>query len=312
MPAKRDYYEVLGVQRGAPEDEIKKAFRKLARRYHPDVNPGDKAAEAKFKEIAEAYEVLTDKKKREQYDRFGHAEPGAGPGGFPGGGQPFEFRFEGGGPDGFGSFEDLFSGLFGGAGGPFRGRRGRGGPIAEDGEDILADMEIDFMDALRGAKKVFTLETAQGRETISVKVPPGVKDGQKIRLAAKGHPGVAGGEPGDLYLEMRVRPHPLLVRDGDNLRLEVPVTVGEAMNGAQIDLPTPWGAVKLKIPPGVSSGKMLRLRGMGAPAGGGASRGDLHLKLNVVLPDAPGDEAREAAKRIESAYGGDVRAELQF
>jgi len=313
MPPKKDYYESLGVPRTASEDDIKKAFRKLARRYHPDVNPGDKSAESKFKEIAEAYEVLTDKKKREQYDRFGHIEPGQGPGGFPGGGGgPFEFRFDEGGPGGFGSFEDLFSGLFGGGGFRRRGGRPAGGPIAEDGEDILAELAIDFMEALRGAKKVFTLETAHGRETIAVKVPAGVKDGQKIRLAGKGHPGVAGGEPGDLYLKVQLGSHPVLSRDGDNLLMEVPVTVSEALLGGSIDLPTPWGNVTMKIPAGVRTGQSLRLRGMGAPIPGTTTRGDLMLRLRIVLPDSPDDAAREAARRMDAAYGGSVRKDLAF
>jgi DnaJ-class molecular chaperone len=316
MAGKRDYYEVLGVAKGASEDEIKKAFRKLARRFHPDVNPGDKAAETKFKEIAEAHEVLSDKKKREMYDRFGHA--GApGPGGFPGGGaggQPFEFRF-GGDPnssEGFGSFEDLFSGLFGGGGGRRRGRSPFGTAIAEDGEDILAEMEIEFMEALRGAVKVLTLETSSGRETVKVKVPAGVDEGQKIRLAGKGHPGTAGGEPGDLYLKMRVEPHPILGRSGSNLTMDLPVTVGEALNGASIDVPTPWGSVKLKVPAGVKTGQSLRLRGMGSPVPGQDVKGDMLVKLKIVLPDEASAEAKAAAQVIDKSYRGNVRSGLQF
>lgn len=316
MANKRDYYEVLGVGKTAGEDEIKKAFRKLARRYHPDVNPGDKAAEAKFKEIAEAHEVLSDKKKREAYDRFGHAAteggPGGFPGGFPGGGQPFEFRFDGDGA-GFESFEDLFSGLFGGGGRKRgRGRSPFGTAIAEDGEDILTEMEIEFMEALRGVSRILTLESSAGRETVMVKVPAGIGDGQKIRLAGKGHPGRAGGEPGDLYIKLQVKPHPVLSRDGQNLLMEVPVTVGEAMNGASIDVPTPWGGVKLKLPAGVKTGQSLRLRGMGAPVPGKEERGDLHVKLRIVLPESPTEEARAAAQAIEKAYRGDVRKGLTF
>ncbi len=318
MANKRDYYEVLGVAKGASEDEIKKAFRKLARRFHPDVNPGDKAAETKFKEIAEAYEILSDKKKREMYDRFGHVDPAAGgPGGFPGGGgQPFEFRFDGDPTqfEGFGSFEDLFSGLFGGAGG--RRRRGGRGPsgtaIAEDGEDILAEMEIEFMEALRGTTKVLTLESSTGRETVKVKVPAGVAGGQKIRLAGKGHPGTAGGEPGDLYIKLDVNPHPILGRDGANLSMDLPVTVGEALNGASVDVPTPWGAVKMKLPPGVKTGQSLRLRGMGAPVPGKDEKGDLHVKLKIVLPEAPTEEAKAAAQVIDRAYKANVRGGLTF
>ncbi|MCE9581081.1 MAG: J domain-containing protein [Planctomycetes bacterium] len=319
MAPKRDYYEVLGVPKGASDDDIKKAFRKLARRYHPDVNPGDKGAETKFKEIAEAHEVLSDKKKREMYDRFGHVgEQGAG--GFPGGGaggQPFEFRFGGdpGSAEGFGNFEDLFSGLFGGGGGGRRRGRGRspfGTAIAEDGEDILAEMEIEFMEALRGVVKVLTLETSSGRETVKVKVPAGVGDGQKIRLAGKGHPGTAGGEPGDLYIKLAVNPHPILARDGANLTMEVPVTVGEALNGGAIDVPTPWGSVKLKVPAGVKSGQSLRLRGMGSPVPGQEAKGDMLVKLKIVLPEDASAEAKAAAQVIDKSYRGSVRAGLQF
>lgn len=314
MPTKRDYYDVLGVPRNASEDDIRKAFRKLARRTHPDVNPGDKTAEAKFKEIAEAHEVLSDKQKRARYDQFGHAEEAAGagfPGGFGRAGGPFEFRFEGS-PEGFGNFEDLFSGLFGGAFRPRRGGRGFGAAIAEDGEDILAEMEVEFLESLMGATKGLTLESSTGKETLKVKVPPGIRDGQKIRLAGKGHPGSGGGEPGDLYLKVSVRPHGLIARDGDDLRMEVPVTVGEAVNGASVTVPTPWGEVTAKIPPGMNSGKSLRLRGMGAPVPGKEARGDLYLKLCVVLPDAPDEAARAAAKAMESSYRGNVRSGLKL
>ena len=316
MATKRDYYEVLGVAKTATDDDIKKAFRKLARRYHPDVNPGDKTAETKFKEIAEAYEVLSDKKKRETYDRFGHAAPqasgpGGFPGGFPGGGQPFEYRFDGD-PSQFSSFEDLFSGLFGGGGPPRRGGSPFGTAIAEDGEDILAEMEIDFMEALRGVVKVLTLESSSGRETVKVKVPAGIGDGQKIRLAGKGHPGTSGGEPGDLYIKLSVRPHPVLGRDGANLTMDVPVTVGEAINGAAIDVPTPWGDVKLKVPAGVKTGQSLRLRGMGAPIPGQDVKGDMHVKLKIVLPENATPEAKAAAQVIDKAYSGSVRSGLKF
>jgi DnaJ-class molecular chaperone len=308
--AKQDYYETLGVPRTASEDDVKKAFRKQARRYHPDVNPGDKAAEAKFREITEAYEILSDKKKREHYDRFGHSVPQGAPFGAAGGPGGFqEFRFEGF-PDGFGNFEDLFSGLFGGGGGRRRGRRGA--PIAEDGEDILAEIDVDFMDALRGATTNLTLETERGRETIAVKIPPGVGEGQKIRLSGKGHPGSGGGDPGDLYLKVRVGAHALLKRDGSTLALEVPVTVGEAMNGASIEVPTPWGGVKLKVPPGVGTGKQLRLRGMGAPVPGESGRGDFLVTLRVVLPEKPDEAVKEAARKIDASYEGNVRADLKL
>lgn len=314
MATKRDYYEVLGVAKAASDDEIKKAFRKLARRYHPDVNPGDKTAETKFKEIAEAYEVLSDKKKRETYDRFGHAVPQAGgfPGGFPGGGgQPFEYRFDGD-PSQFSSFEDLFSGLFGGGGRRRRGGSPFGTAIAEDGEDILAEMEIEFMEALRGVVKVLTLESSSGRETVKVKVPAGIGDGQKIRLAGKGHPGTSGGEPGDLYIKLSVKPHAVLGRDGANLTMDVPVTIGEALNGAAIEVPTPWGDVKLKIPAGVKTGQSLRMRGMGAPVPGQDAKGDMHVKLKIVLPETATPEAKAAAQVIDKAYGGPVRSGLKF
>jgi molecular chaperone DnaJ len=371
--ATNDLYDVLGVKRGASAEEIRKAYRKLARRYHPDVNPGNKQAEERFKEISQAHDILSDPEKRKVYDEFGMeglrggfdaqrarasaewanrqraAGAGAGPGGFG--------RFE--------RFEDIFGDIFGG---------GRMGP--EPGGDAEASLEIDLLDAIRGVATQVAIDrpercatcggsggdrssesncpecdgrghmqvgrgpiafsrtcprcggagriaaracaACQGRgqtprtERLAVHIPAGVDNGSRVRVAGKGAPGTAGGPPGDLYIVIRVRPHALLERRGNDLYLDVPVTLGEAALGATITVPTPDGDVRVKVPPGSQSGQLLRIRGHGVPVLKGDGRGDLYIRLMVQVPAQPSEQVRDAIRTVETAYGKDPRSDLRL
>lgn len=274
--SKRDYYDVLGIRKGASDDEIKKSFRKLAVKYHPDKNPGDKEAEEKFKEINEAYGVLSDKTKRQRYDQFGHAGVGGagGAGGNPFGGaygyggQSFNFDFSGGGLD------DILGAMFGGAGfGGFRGaRRGR---------DYRTSVSIDFEDAIFGVSKEITIDG----KTVKLKIPAGIYDGQSIRLSGKG--GEApdpGGERGDLYVEVRVRAHKHLTREADLILSEVTISMVEAVLGTEVDVETVDGNVTMKIPAGTQPGTNFKLSGHGAPRLGSDERGPHIVTVNVEIP----------------------------
>jgi molecular chaperone DnaJ len=273
--SKRDYYEVLGVQKGASDDEIKKAFRKLAIKYHPDKNPGDKEAEAKFKEANEAYGVLSDKTKRARYDQFGHAGVGGagggnpfggGAGGFNFNGQNFNFDFGGGGLD------DILGSIFG-FGGGFRGaRRGR---------DYRTSVTIDFKDAIFGVTK----EVSVDGEQVKLKIPAGIYDGQQIRLGGKGGPAPEqGGQRGDLYVEVRVRAHKHLTREGDLILSEVTVSMVEAVLGTEVDVETVDGPITMKVPAGTQPGTNFKLSGHGAPRLGGEERGPQIVTVNVEIP----------------------------
>jgi DnaJ-class molecular chaperone len=326
--AERDFYQILGVNRGASQDNIRKAYRKLARKYHPDINPGNKEAESRFKDISVAYDALSDPEKRKLYDEFGEAglasgfdaektrsykqwqEQASRTGGWTGGGA----RAGGG----FGSrefnMEDLGD-IFGDLGGMFgRGRaQPRTGPVK--GPDIEAAMDIDFLDAVRGFQTGLTLQRPDGAgvlhaETIRVNFPPGAEEGKRIRVPGKGEPGIRGGATGDLYISPRIRPHPFLRRDGRDLEMELPITVGEAIHGAAIEVPTPSGSVKVKIPPAAQSGQRLRVKGKGVPAHGKSPAGDLYLKLMVRVPKD--GVASDAVEKIEQAYGEDVRKNLRL
>ncbi|GAA1058132.1 molecular chaperone DnaJ [Agromyces luteolus] len=300
----KDFYATLGVSKDASDADIKKAYRKLARKYHPDQNPGDAAAEAKFKEISEANSVLSDPEERKEYDavramgggaRF-TAPGGAGAGGFEdvfggmfgqqgAGGTRYTFRQGGAGGD----YDDLLGGLFGGGrfGQPTGGYRGYGGPTK--GRDVTASTTLDFITATKGDR--ITLQTAEGRE-ISVNVPAGVADGQKIRLRGKGHPSPDGGEPGDIVLTVKVRKHPVFERDGLNLRVTVPVTFAEAALGATIQVPTLGGdPVKLRVAPGTPSGRVLRVKGRGVETKKGT--GDLLAVVQVAVPAHLSKDAEE-------------------
>jgi curved DNA-binding protein len=301
----RDYYEVLGVPRGAGDDEIRTAYRKLAREYHPDVNK-DPGADDRFKEISEAYEVLRDPEKREKYDRLGAnwktGQDVSGASGFGGNGDGRTDFGEGRtdfGDDG--GFSDFFESFFGrrraGTGGGFEGFSMRGG-------DQEATLEITLEEAARGGKRSISL--ADGRD-FEVRIPAGVRDGQKIRLAGQGGGGVSGGPAGDLYLRVRVKPHPRFRLEGDDLVVEVPVAPWEAALGAGVPVPTlDRGVAQVKVPAGSSSGRRLRLKGEGMPAPGGR-RGDLYAVVRIVVPKRLEPRERELFEELAAASRFDPR-----
>ncbi|MBK8266972.1 MAG: J domain-containing protein [Planctomycetes bacterium] len=304
--AKRDYYQVLGVSRGASEDDIKKAFRKLAKQLQPDQNSGDQNAETKFKEAQEAYAVLSDRQRRSQYDQFGHAEPMGG-GFHPGGGGTR--RTWSSGPGQSINIEDLadmfdFDSIFGGRsrgrteGSPFESmgggaqRRGRG---AEPARDIEFPVSLTFDRAIRGTSIELDQPSTDGvRQRIKVTIPPGVRDGQKVRVRGKGAPGRGRKAAGDLYVVVHIQEHPYFVRKDDDLYVTVPVTVAEATLGAKVDVPTLDGKITVTIPPGTTSGAKLRLAGMGVPHPSREARGDLFFEVKIVPPKKPTDEQRAA------------------
>ncbi|MBI3781791.1 MAG: molecular chaperone DnaJ [Deltaproteobacteria bacterium] len=370
--AATDFYKTLGVSRTASADEIKKAYRKLARRFHPDVNPGDKSAEARFKEISEAYEGLSDPEKRKIYDEFGIE-------GLRAGFDPeraraysdFQSRHgtgDAGSPE-FGDysrFEDILGDIF--------GDRTRSGP--QPGSDTEATVEIELLDAVRGESRSIAINrpeicaTCKGRgddpsasavctdcqgqgvvklgqgplsvtrpcprcggsgristrrcpacsgrgqtlkqERLNVRIPAGVDNGSRIRIAGKGIPGKAGGPPGDLYLVVRIRPHSLLERRDDDLYMNVPIRVGEAIVGASITVPTPDGEVRVKVPANSQSGKLLRVRGHGVPALKGGAKGDLYLRLMVHVPTNGSGPVLDAARIIDDAFAEDPRQGLRL
>jgi molecular chaperone DnaJ len=316
----KDFYAVLGVPKNADGPAIKKAYRKLARTLHPDQNPGDDAAEARFKEVGEAYSVLSDAEQRQQYDAIramagGGARFSAGPGG-GGSAAGFEDLFGGlfsrdaggTGPrvryttQGGAGFDDLLGGLFGGGGGGFRATRG-----PQRGQDIEATTTLPFRQAMEGSTVSLTVD---GR-TVNARIPPGVRDGQRIRLRAKGRPGEQGGPAGDLVIAVHVEPHPVFGLDGRDLRATVPVTFAEATLGAQIEVPTLDGrSVRVKVPAGTPSGRTLRVRGHGVHAPQGT--GDLLVTVQVVVPQRLSDAARAAVQAFDAATAdGDVRADLR-
>jgi len=380
----KDYYKILGVSKNATKEEIKKAYRKLARKWHPDINPGNKEAEEKFKDISRAYEVLGDDEKRKLYDEFGEEGLQAG---FDAD-KAREYKkwqeyqqqtsWTSTGGEGFGryqSYEDVFGDIFGFAdvGGEFgefrQGYQGKG-------KDIEHDMTIDMISALKGVETELAMQKPKlcslcngtgtdpnsklsvcrrcggsgrinvaegpiqftkpcpvchghgqvgracpvcggsgqmlGTERIRVTIPAGVKEGSRVRVAGKGEPGFNGRAPGDLYLKIHVQPHPLLKREGDDLYMEVPVTVKEAIAGGTITIPTLEGPVKLKVPPGSQSGRILRVKGKGAPNPKTKRRGDLLVKLVVKVPEADNREVIEAAEKMDSYYRGDVRQGIRL
>lgn len=370
----RDYYEILGVSRSASHDEIRKAYRKLARKYHPDINPGNKEAENKFKNLSVAYDVLSDEKKRKLYDEFGEAGLASG---FDAEKARSYQQWQQQSAQAGGSYEfdmDDFGDLFGGLGGLFReGRAAQAGPMP--GQDIESSMEIDFLDAVRGFQTSITLQRAvtcdvcqgngakpgtkpttcpechgsgtksvaqgplqfrqtcprcmgsgklpgdpcatcrgSGRvlrpDTIRVNIPPGAEPGRRIRLRGKGEAGICGGPAGDLYITPRIRPHPILTRSGRDLTMELPVTVGEAVRGAEVEVPTPDGTIKVKIPAGAQSGQQLRVKGKGVAAHRQTPAGDLYLRLMVRVPKAR--VADDVIEKIDRAYADDVRKNLRL
>ncbi len=375
----QDFYELLGVSKDASQDKIKKAYRKLARKWHPDINPGNKDAEQKFKEISHAYECLGNEQKRKLYDEFGEQGLQAG----------FDaekareyskwssFQKGAGGPgaEGFGryeSYEDIFGDLFGSG----MGRGDFKSTVAARGRDVHHDMTIDVVSALKGFETELAMQHASpcpvchgtgidssagmttcpicggsgrqevaqgpmhftkpcphchghgqigkpcsrchgsgqilGTEKIRVVIPQGVREGSKVRVAGKGEPGLNGGEPGDLYLIIHLKPHPFLKREGDDLLMEVPVTVGEAMAGGTINVPTIDGPVKVKVPVGSQSGQTLRLKGKGATNIKTRQRGNLLIKLAVKVPKTNDPEIIETVKKMDSLYEQDVRSGISI
>ena len=291
----QDYYEILGVGRNASEDEIKRAYRKLARKYHPDVNK-DKGAEEKFKQINEAHEVLKDPEKRKLYDQLGSNWQAGQDFKPPPDWENVHFEFRGGpGAGAFdfgGGFSDFFEMLFGGRIGGGGRASARQGSWVMPGQDHEAEIEIDLESAYHGTTRTLTLQgheiDAQGQvrptvKNIQVKIPAGVTDGTRIRLAGKGGEGMGDGPPGDLYLRMHIEPHPRFTIDGHNLQVEIPLAPWEAALGATVQVETMDGTVKLKVPPASQSGQKLRLRGKGLPRKGG-ERGDLIAQLKIVVP----------------------------
>lgn len=311
MAGKKDYYSLLDVQRGASPEEIKKAYRKLAIKYHPDKNPGDKKAEDHFKEITEAYEVLSDPKKKEMYDQFGFAGAGSnyqnagGPfGGFGGG-----FQNAGGfqqGEDFQDIFGDMFGDIFGGArGGGYQGagQRSRRGPIK--GSDLRYSLKISFEESAMGAEKTISfLRSRNGRDEsarLQVKVPAGVKEGQRLKLANEGDGSPQGGPNGDLYVVISINEHELFKREEDDVLIDVPVSYVDAILGSEVEVPTLTGRVALKIAPGTSSGQVLRLKGKGFPKSGGFGSGDMKVRIWVDTPNNLNPRQRELILELAKA-----------
>lgn len=319
--AEQDYYQVLGVGRNASEADIKKAYRHLARKLHPDVNPGDKQAEERFKNIQSAYQVLKDPEKRKLYDRFGFYREGmkdqAGQA-FSGGGfrpgqqgdfEGFDFSQFGsaqGSQGRQGNFRDIFSDLFSSLRGE-RGSQGGFGTRKSKGADLESRIRIPFMEAANGVQRQISVSrqvngqgTAQRTERFKVNIPAGVSDGSRIRVAGKGHPGQGGAQAGDLFLRIEVEPHPYFGRQGDNVTLQVPLTFAEAARGTKIEVPTIDGRAKLKIPPATQGGQKLRLRGRGFPSKGkGGQRGDQIVEIRIVVPRLRDERSKEILEEFE-------------
>ncbi|MEN8132048.1 MAG: DnaJ C-terminal domain-containing protein [Pseudomonadota bacterium] len=313
----KDYYKIMGVEKGATQDKIKRSYRKLARKYHPDVSK-EPDAEKKFKEVGEAYEVLKDPEKRAAYDQLG-ANWKAGQEFRPPPDWDAGFEFSGGGftPGDASAFSDFFESLFGrGVHAGFTGAQRAGPQFRSRGQDHHAKIMIDLEDAFHGATRAITLRTpeldAQGHvitreRTLNVRIPKGVKQGQQIRLAGQGSPGMGGGGAGDLYLEIEFKPHPFYRVEGRDLYLELPVAPWEATLGSKVKTPTPAGIIDLHIPAGSTSGRKLRLKGRGIPGG---SPGDLYAVLRIALPPADTQRAKDIYRKMERELAFNPRVRL--
>jgi DnaJ-class molecular chaperone len=337
----RDFYQILGVERSADEKAIKKAYRKLAREYHPDANKSADA-EARFKEISEAYQVLSDKEKRALYDQFGEnydkVQQGAPPPGAAGhgyasyGGVNFEdllnqARRQQGTPGGgvyveegeAGDIGDIFSSIFGGGrngqgagrgGFNFRARRG-----PQKGQDVEQPLEISLGESINGTQRALQLvirdpRSGQHARNVTVKIPAGVREGARVRVANQGAPGENGGPNGDLFLKIHIASHPFWSREGDDLKCELPISFAEAALGATVEVPTLGGAVKMKIPAGTQSGQTFRLSGRGVPHLKGGGKGDLFVKAKIVVPQKLESREAELIREFSQLHEQDVRANL--
>jgi DnaJ-class molecular chaperone len=299
-----DPYAVLGVKREATQDEIRKAYRQLAKQLHPDLNPGDKQAEEKFKQISVAYDLLGDAEKRARFDRgeidaSGQERPREryyrdfhGPGA-----EAHTYSSHGGFAD-FMESEDILKEMFG---------RGGEARIRLRGQDALYRLPVAFLEALNGATKRITLPDGG---TLDVAMPPGTRDKQVLRLRGKGGPGLGGGPPGDALVEIEVEPHKFFTRKGDDIHLELPISLPEAVLGAKLDVPTPTGAVRMTVPKGANTGTVLRLRGKGAPRSD-KTHGDEYVTLKIVLPQQPDSELEEFAQRWQAGQGQNPRQHLE-
>lgn len=331
-----DYYQILGVSRSASKDEIGKAYRTLAKKYHPDLHPDDKNAKAKFQELQQAFEVLNDEQKRKQYDQFGpdfeKFQGGAGgfhegfsgggfQGGFPGGGS-FRDGFSGGGTWNF-DINDLFGGGNGSRGGfdsgdffsGFRGRDGRGTGRRQraqtKGRDLQHSVSISFEESVLGTEADVTIRKATGdSKTVTAKIQAGIEDGQKLRLRGLGEKSIDGGPAGDLVLTVHVREHSSFTRKGNDLFLALPVTISEAALGAKVTIPTPKGEGALNIPAGTSSGKKLRIKGAGVQAKSGP--GDLYVEIQVNVPKNISQEEGEFLRSLDKKYESGLRSGITW
>ncbi len=315
--SKRDYYDILGVQRDAAEDQIKRAYREKAKLYHPDRNPDDKSAETKFLEVQEAYEVLKDSEKRKMYDRFGHAgfESGTHAGEWrtaPGGQRAYTWQ---GGSGDYPDLEDLFrggeGGGFGGIGDFFSRATRRKRPRGREADlDVRTDARLTFEQAIHGSEMSLTLSSPTGeKQTLTVKIPPGVRDGQTIRLKGKGSRG-GDGRAGDVLLTCRVAAHRYYRREGDDIYLDVPISITEATLGAKIEVPTLLGPTVVTIPPGTAGGSKLRLKDKGVRSSKTGQAGHQYLTMRIIPPRVLNDEQRKLLKQLQSLSTDDPRKDL--
>jgi curved DNA-binding protein len=315
----RDYFKVLGVDRSADADTVKRAFRKLARQYHPDVNPGDQSAEAKFKEISEAYEVLSDPDKRKRYEQFGQYWSQAGGGGPAGMDVDFgrygnfddfindllgRFGGPGGGaPGGFGGFGSGFPGGFASSGFPGGGFAGAGGRAPAPNLDAEASISLTFSEAFRGCERTLAVND----ERVQVRIPAGVKPGSRLRLKGKGNLQPGTGRRGDLYLNLQLQDHPVWSLEGDQLKADLPLSLDELALGGEVCVATPDGEATVSVPPGMAVGRSLRLKGKGWP--GKTGRGDLLLSLSLKQPASYSDQEKQLLEQLRAARSTDPRAE---
>ena len=326
MPGPRDYYDVLGLSRAATADEIKSAYRKLARQLHPDANKAPDAAK-KFAELQHAYEVLSDEERRRNYDRFGVAESGFAPGSASAGNPrrgAYTWTNVAGRPTSEGSASDyadfdaasIFEEMFGSAradpsvGGPF-GARAKARSKPTKGADVHQDLPVDFIDAARGATRAIRIARGGATQTIDVTIPIGVAEGTKLRVRGAGSPSSSGGPPGDLILVVRIQPHQLFTREGMDILVDLPITIVEAALGAQVHLPTLTGQAELRVPAGTSSGAKLRLRGQGIRPHEGPA-GDLYAIIKIIAPKGLNDEDQALLRKLGERLGNPRTANTVF